>query len=94
MVYEINKNNLKIIRSFEYKKSLMIPSMEEIRSKNKESLIWKRSMKSLYDEWCVHNALYKLGILRSHTADDDLNYPNNFEWAYRIFAPLARLIIR
>ncbi len=92
--YGITKNTLCIFSSYKYAKVIMVAVLQEIRCENRDSLVWKRTMKSLYDEWCVHNACYKLHILRSHTAYMELNYPNRFEWAYRLAAPVARLLIR
>lgn len=40
-------------------------------------VIQKRSIKSLADEWIAHTRLYNLGIKRDHTADVDLEYPQN-----------------
>lgn len=40
-------------------------------------VIQKRSIKSLADEWIAHTRLYNLGIMRDHTADVDLEYPQN-----------------
>lgn len=37
-----------------------------------------RSDRSLLAEWWLHNLAYKLGVLRSHTRDVDMNYPLMF----------------
>ena len=93
MTYIISDNCLQISDSYRYSKHDMIPSLNLIKSRYPHSDIWQRSMRSLRAEWIVHNACYRLHILRSHTADVDLNYPNRFTWAYALLAPLARLII-
>ena len=93
MTYIISDNCLQISDSYRYSKHDMIPSLNLIKSRYPHSDIWQRSMRSLRAEWIVHNACYRLHILRSHTADVDLNYPNRFTWAYALIAPLARLII-
>ena len=93
MTYIISDNCLQISDSYRYSKHDMIPSLNLIKSRYPHSDIWQRSMNSLRAEWIVHNACYRLHILRSHTADVDLNYPNRFTWAYALLAPLARLII-
>ena len=94
MTYIISDNCLQISDSYRYGKHDMIPSLNLIKSRYPHSDIWKRSMGSLSAEWIVHNACYRLHILRSHTADVDLNYPNRVEWLYRLLAPLASLIIK
>lgn len=93
MTYIISDNSLQISDSYLYSKHDMISSLNLIKARYPHSDIWQRSMRSLRAEWIVHNACYRLHILRSHTCDVDLNYPNRFTWAYALLAPLARLII-
>lgn len=93
MTYIISDNSLQICDSYSYSKHDMISSLNLIKERYPHSDIWQRSMSSLRAEWIVHNACYRLHILRSHTADVDLNYPNRFTWAYAMLATLARLII-
>lgn len=92
--YSISVNNLHIYRSYRYKASQMQSFLEMVHINYPHSNVWIRDYRSLKAEWMVHNALYRLHILRSRTADVDLNYPNHFEWAYIMLAPLARLIIK
>ena len=94
MTYIISDNSLQICDSYSYSKHDMIPSLNIIKERYPLYAIWQRSMRSLRAEWMVHNACYRLHILRSHTADVDLNYPNRVEWLYRLIAPLASLIIK
>lgn len=94
MTYIISDNNLQICDSYSYSKHDMISSLNLIKERYPIYNIWQRSMSSLRAEWIVHNACYRLHILRSHTADVDLNYPNRVEWLYRLLAPLASLIIK
>ena len=94
MTYIISDNCLQISNSYLYSKHDMIPSLSLIKERYPLYGIWQRSMSSLRAEWIVHNACYRLHILRSHTADVDLNYPNRIEWLYRLIAPLASLIIK
>ena len=94
MTYIISDNCLQISDSYRYSKHDMIPSLSLIKSRYPHSDIWQRSMSSLSAEWIIHNACYRMHILRSHTTDVDLNYPNRIEWLYRLIAPLASLIIK
>ena len=94
MTYIISDNCLKISDSYLYSKHDMISSLNLIKARYPNSGIWQRSMSSLRAEWIVHNACYRLHILRSHTAVVDLNYPNRVEWLYRLLAPLASIIIK
>ena len=94
MKYIISDNCLQIRGSYLYGKHDMIPSLNLIKERYPNYNIWQRSMRSLRAEWIVHNACYRLHILRSHTADVDLNYPNRIEWLYRLLASLASLIIK
>ena len=79
MTYIISDNCLQISDSYLYSKHDMIPSLNLIKERYPLYAIWQRSMRSLRAEWMVHNACYRLHILRSHTADVDLNYPNRVE---------------
>ena len=94
MTYIISDNSLQICDSYSYSKDDMISSLNLIKERCPLYDIWQRSMNSLRAEWIVHNACYRLHILRSHTTDVDLNYPNRIEWLYRLLAPLASLIIK
>ena len=94
MTYIISDNCLQISDSYLYSKHDMIPSLNLIKERYPLYAIWQRSMRSLRAEWMVHNACYRLHILRSQTADVDLNYPNRVEWLYRLLAPLASIIIK
>lgn len=94
MLYSISTNNLHIINSFDYRKEEMLAVLFKICNRHADSKVWTRIFASLEDEWCVHNALYRLHVLRSRTADVDLNYPCRAEWLYSLLAPLARLIIK
>ena len=94
MTFIITGDSLQICDSYLYSKHDMLTSLNLIKDRYPHSDIWQRSMRSLRAEWIVHNACYRLHILRSHTADVDLNYPNRIEWLYRLLAPLASLIIK
>lgn len=94
MLYSISKNNLHIINSYDYRKEEMLDVLLKTFCRHVDSKVWTRTLSSLKDEWCVHNALYRLHILRSRTADVDLNYPCRAEWLYNLLAPIARLIIK
>lgn len=94
MDYTINETNLHIENSYAYWKSEMLPTLHKICFAHPTSHVWRRSDESLIAEWTVHNALYRLHVMRSHTADVDLNFPQRFDWLYRILASLASLIIK
>ena len=94
MTYIISDNCLQISDSYLYSKDDMIPSLNLIKERYPLYAICQRRMLSLRAAWMVPNAFYRLHILRSHTADVDLNYPNRIEWLYRLLAPLASLIIK
>lgn len=51
--------------------------LKQIAADNISAVTQKRTLKSLADEWIAHTRLYKLGIMRDHTADVDLEYPQN-----------------
>ena len=65
-----------------------------IRENGPHEVTANRSNYSLSCEWAVHNALYKLGLFRSHTKDVDLNYPCRLEWLYIIFGSIIYPFVR
>ena len=94
MTFIITGYSLQICDSYLYSKHDMLTSLNLIKDRYPHSDIWQRSMSSLSAEWIIHNACYRMHILRSHTTDVDLNYPNRIEWIYRLLAPLASIIIK
>lgn len=94
MIYTITDNNLHIHQSYKYSEAEMDNKLRYVRSLFPNSNVWKRSLRSLKAEWLAHNALYRLHILRSHTADADLQYPNHLSWAYLMMVPFSRLILK
>lgn len=72
----VTVNNIHITDSWQYSKFSFLRRIEEIAAAHPECLVTvKRDHSSLAHEWAVHNALYNLGLFRSHTKDVDLNYP-------------------
>lgn len=54
-------------------------------------VVKNRSLKSMCNEWIVHNNFYKLGLWKSHTISVDLNYPQ--EWYIKIIYKLLSIIV-
>lgn len=95
MKYTITDTNLHIEDSYTVSKRMMDLHLDVIRQWHPDSNVWKRSMFSLQMEWCVHNALYGLGLWRSHTKDVDLDYPcNKPEWVYEVLGCLVWLFVK
>ncbi len=94
MIYTITDDNLHIVNSYAYTKAEMPQALELAQRKTPTSKVWQRNFESLLAEWMVHNALYRLHLFRSHTADVDLNYPQRYDLVYRALMPLAELIIK
>ena len=76
--YSISDNNLHLVDSAFCSKHRFWKELADIYVKNKECLVFSRSINSLMNEWATHNALYALGIFKSHTIDVDLNYPQRW----------------
>ena len=73
---DMSKDNTKIYNSHKITCHLdMIKFLKILRIKypQHELAIRKRSLYGMLVEWKAHNLLYYLGILRSQTADVDLN---------------------
>lgn len=55
-------------------------------------VVKNRSLKSMCNEWIVHNNFYKLGLWKSHTISVDINYPQ--EWYIKvIYWLLSRIVL-
>ena len=65
-----------------------------IRENEPNEVTANRSNYSLFCEWAVHNALYKLGLFRSRTKDVDLNYPCRIEWLYIVLGCIIYPFVR
>ena len=65
-----------------------------IRENEPNEVTANRSNYSLSCEWAVHNALYRLGLFRSHTKDVDLNYPCRLEWLYIVLGCIIYPFVR
>lgn len=52
--------------------------------------IHKLSNRTMIQEWCTHNLLYKLGLWKSHTKDVDLNSDKKL-WE-KILYPVVSLL--
>lgn len=83
--FSFTENNLHINDSYKVSKKDFILILTEInRQIGDRCKVFLRTYESLYAEWGVHNICYKFHILRSHTADVDLNVPQKFDCIYRI----------
>ena len=49
--------------------------IKKLRERNPNYEIFKRSDRSLYDEFCVHKWFYKLGIKKDRTQHAGIQYP-------------------
>lgn len=93
--YAIRNDNLHIVDSYTISKDDFNGVLNLLRGKHQNCQVWKRTNKSLDNEWAVHNLCYCLGLWKSQTKDVDLNYPQTF-WekiGYGIFGPIAKLFI-
>ena len=88
--------NLHIFDSYKVSKKCFHSTLKQIRCLHPKSEIWNRKEWLMQLEWATHNFLYNLHILRSHTADVDLNYPQCFlaKIGYTIFGAIAWLFIK
>lgn len=75
MVFIVTDKSIEIVDS--YKVSVTDEMKDILNSLREEypdnSVLIKRKNSSLIREWKGHNFLYKLGILRNHTKDVDLD---------------------
>ena len=91
MQYKVSPTNIQLKSSFEVKKEDFERELLAMREAHPDSLVWKRSIKSLSREWAAHNAFHAMGIWRTKTADTDLNWPQN--WLTRIGYTVAGAIV-
>lgn len=76
--YKVTSSGVKLIDSYTVPRWRMGRELLNIRAYTPTCPLWGRSDKSIIREWCVHNALYALGIARERTKDVDLDY--NPKW--------------
>lgn len=70
--------NLHLIDSYKVSKKKFNSELKQIKAFHPDSEVWNRGFAQMKLEWATHNALHSLGILKSHTKDVDLNYPQGF----------------
>ena len=96
MRYKIYGERVKLFDSYAVSKSKFKSELDRIRYLHPTCRLWRRSDRSLINEWRSHNLAYKLGIRREKTADCDLNYEQ--EWyvrlAYAVVGTIALLVIK
>lgn len=72
MDYKVFWYKILIYDCYKYKRSEMLPLLEEAKKNFPNYCIWERSMYSILCEWRVHKLLYKLGIRKDNTKDADI----------------------
>ena len=72
----------------------LIEKLKELHPDN--PVLQNRTTMAMIREWCAHNLLYKLGILRSHTVDVDLDWPQKWyiSLAYAVFGTMAMIFVK
>lgn len=78
MKYIITNSNLHLIDSYKVSKKRFDGELNRIKAIHPNSDVWKRSRCSMKLEWATHNGLYAIGIMRDHTKDVDINYPQKW----------------
>ena len=71
----IGEKDIQIVDSYKItSKNEMNTIISELKTRYSDHPVFiKVSEKTLISEWCVHNLLYKLNILKSRTKDVDFN---------------------
>lgn len=94
--YIVTKNNVHIEDSYTVPKNQFDRVLGKIKTDNPDCEVWNRCWWSLKFEWATHNFLYMLHILRSHTKDVDLNYPQPWyiNWAYNVIGCLVWVFVK
>lgn len=97
--FVFKNDRLKLYDSYAYKKKDFSTVLTYIISNDIEGKLAERSMKSLKNEWRVHNLCYNFGILRRKTRDVDFNYDLEvkkkfFAFLYNVIGPIANLMIK
>ena len=92
----VTPNNIHIENSWEVSKKDFRTTLDEIENEHPECLVFQHRCKaSMEHEWATHNALYLLGLWKSHTKDVDINWP--IKWyvcfLYNVVGALVWLFI-
>ena len=75
IVYKLTKDCLTIYNGYQTSnKEQMVSFLTSLRNnENKDTIVARRTIKSMVREWRAHNLLYNLHLFRSHTQDVDLD---------------------
>ena len=90
----VSDNNIRIENGYLVKGRAFGFVLNRIRTDEPNEVTSNRSNYSLSCEWAVHNALYRLGLFRSHTKDVDLNYRCRLEWLYIVLGSIIYPFVR
>lgn len=93
----IYDNNIQIVDSYKISKHQFDKILDDIVSKYPNHIvIQNRNIKSIKNEWAVHNLLYALHIKRARTESVDINWPVNkyILLLYNVLGPISLLFIR
>lgn len=93
--YNLKKERFTIMNVGEVSKEDALEFIKEMMSKYPDYPVFKRTVESFYDEFCVHKLCYTWHILRSKTKDAGMQYPISkfILFLYRIFGKFSRLFI-
>lgn len=95
--YNIKKERFTIFDVNEVSKNDALNFIMEMARKYQDYPVFMyRSIKSLYNEFCVHKFCYMLHILRDKTKNAGMQYPlSSFvNFLYSIFGPISRVFIK
>jgi hypothetical protein len=92
----VTPNNIHIDDSYKVSKKNFDAVLDDIEKEHPECLVFQhRKRISMKFEWATHNALYLLGLWKSHTKDVDINWP--IKWyvcfLYNVVGALVWLFI-
>lgn len=93
--YNLKKERFTIMDVDEVSTVDALNLIKEMKEKYPDYPVFSRTVKSFYNEFCVHKFCYKCHIMRKRTKDAGMQYPLSkfIQFLYSICGPISRLFI-
>ena len=94
--YNLKKERFTIMNVNEVSKNDALEFIAHMMELYPDYPVFSRTVKSFYNEFCVHKFCYICHILRNKTKDAGMQYPLSkfVNFLYSIFGPFSRLFIK
>ena len=94
--YNLKKERFTIMNVGQVSKEEALEFISRMKELYSDYPVFSRTVKSFYNEFCVHKFLYICHILRKKTKDAGMQYPLSkfIDFLYSILGPFSSLFIK